>query len=63
MAVYISAYACPEIRAPSCPTDTPVDIRATGGRGFVHHPSLEVNISGIAVFHELHCLVDFPKAL
>jgi len=26
------------------------------GRGFVHHPTLAPNISGIAVFHELHCL-------
>ncbi|KAF7867203.1 hypothetical protein EAF04_005286 [Stromatinia cepivora] len=26
------------------------------GRGFIHHPSLAPNISGIAVFHELHCL-------
>lgn len=26
------------------------------GRGFFSHPSLHVNISGIAVFHELHCL-------
>jgi len=26
------------------------------GRGFIHHPTLAPNISGIAVFHELHCL-------
>jgi len=26
------------------------------GRGFFSHPSLSVNISGVAVFHELHCL-------
>ncbi|KAJ8058507.1 hypothetical protein OCU04_012693 [Sclerotinia nivalis] len=26
------------------------------GRGFIHHQSLAPNVSGIAVFHELHCL-------
>ncbi len=27
------------------------------GRGFIHHPELAPFISGIAVFHQLHCLV------
>ncbi len=27
------------------------------GRGFVHHPEVAPFISGIAVFHQLHCLV------
>ncbi|KAJ5245944.1 hypothetical protein N7468_000927 [Penicillium chermesinum] len=36
------------------------------GRGFVHHPHLAPFISGIAVFHQLHCLVrilliDYPS--
>ena len=26
------------------------------GRGFVQHPEFAPNISGLAVFHELHCL-------
>ena len=33
------------------------------GRGFFSHPSLKVNISGIAVFHELHCLVSMAMSL
>lgn len=38
--------------------------RTKGGRGFFSHPSLHVNISGIAVFHELHCLVrKRPRSL
>ena len=31
------------------------------GKGFIHHPTLAPNISGIAVFHELHCLVFSPS--
>jgi hypothetical protein len=27
--------------------------------GFVQHPELAPNVAGIAVFHELHCLVYF----
>ena len=26
--------------------------------GFVQHPELAPNVAGIAVFHELHCLVS-----
>ena len=26
--------------------------------GFIHHPSLATNFSGLAVFHQLHCLVS-----
>jgi len=32
------------------------------GRGFFSHPSLTVNISGVAVFHELHCLSGIRNA-
>ena len=30
------------------------------GRGFVRHHSISPDISGLAVFHELHCLVRAP---
>lgn len=28
------------------------------GKGFIQHPEISPNISGIAVFHELHCVVS-----
>ena len=32
------------------------------GVGFVKHPELSPNLSGLAIFHELHCVVSNPKA-
>ena len=30
------------------------------GVGFVKHPSISPDLSGLAVFHELHCVVSIP---
>lgn len=35
----------------------PMLTRYAGGRGFVQHPTVSPTVMGMAVFHQLHCLV------
>ncbi len=41
----------------------PYVVLTSGAEGvdFVKHPTVSPNLSGLAVFHELHCVVCNPK--
>lgn len=47
-------------QAPSPETDAAWSSLFPKGVGFVRHPVISLKLSGIAVFHELHCLVYTP---
>lgn len=46
---------------PSPETDAAWDSMFPKGVGFVKHPEVSPNLSGLAVFHELHCVVSDPE--
>ena len=43
--------------APSPDTDKAWDDIFPTGKGFVKHPSIAPQLSGLAVFHQIHCVV------